>query len=91
MASCVYDVVLSGHDVEVAILVLVAGIACVVVAGERGEIFLDVFVVVVEDCQHEGRGEGCFYVESAHCADWTFFASSCVVDFNVAAGERFAG
>jgi hypothetical protein len=54
------DVIEPGHNIEVAILIEVAGIPGGVVPGCGGQVFLDKGLVVVVEGKHKGRREGQF-------------------------------
>ena len=58
VARDIDDVVGARHDVEIAVLVLVAGITGLVIAGEGRQIFLDKGVVRAPDAGKAGWRQG---------------------------------
>ena len=55
VAGHIDDIVGARHDVEIAVLVLVAGVARLVIAGEGGQIFLDEGGIRAPDARQAGR------------------------------------
>jgi hypothetical protein len=91
VSGCVDDIVFSGHDVEVTVLILETGVSGVVVSGYGAEVLLNVFIVVVEDGVHEGGGQGLFDVDGTDLVGLAGCAGGGVDDLDVVAGEGFAG
>ena len=58
---------------------------------ERAEVFLEVFVVIVEDGEHKRRGKRLFDVDCANFVCLAFNASCSVYYLHVVARQRFAG
>jgi hypothetical protein len=91
VACSVDDIVLAGHDVEVAILIEEARVASVVVAHQRREVLLHVDVVVVEDGLHEGRRQGLLHVHRPRLVRLALHAGCRVYHLDVVAGQGLAG
>ena len=68
VARDIDDVVGARHDVEIAVLVLVAGITGLVIAGEGRQIFLDKGVVRAPDAGKAGWRQGQFHPDGAELA-----------------------
>ena len=68
MAGHIDDVVGARHYVEIAVLVLIAGITRLVIAGKGREIFLDKGVVRAPDAGKAGWRQGQFYPDGAKLA-----------------------
>lgn len=90
MTSSIDHIIFSSHYMEIPILVEIARISSVIVAQQRREVLLDVYVVVVEDGEHERGREGLFYKNSASLV-WLALQTSGRVDhFNIVAWKRLA-
>lgn len=91
MASSIDDIVLSRHNIEIAILIPEARVSGIVVPRHRTKVFLNIFVVVIQNCVHEGRWQGLFDVDSPHLPLLALNSSLGVYDPDIEAWHRFAG
>ena len=89
--TCSIDnIIFPRHEVEIVVFISITCVACVVVVGMSWEVFLYVFVIVVEDGQHEWWGKRMFDIESAYLSRLAFFACIWVDNFDITARKRFA-
>lgn len=90
MPSSIDHIILPSHDMEVTIIINKTRVSSVVVSLQCGEVLLYVWLVVVEDCEHERGWKWLFDVNGACLIGFALYSCCCVDDFDVVAGQWLA-
>lgn len=83
MPCCVNYIVFSCHYVEIAILVIVSRITCIIVTWKGLKVFFDVDIVIVKNSQHKRGWKWFFYINGTSFIRFTLDSCGRVNHLNI--------